>query len=95
MWSQHLPDVLTYGSQVDLTAFVEKHDFVFDAVLNEHVTNDEVRLLLGGRSGTSADGLVLTQALCARTGVPRNSGTYCSHHIYEDSCDMLCIWPNR
>ncbi|KAF4365066.1 hypothetical protein CsatB_025901 [Cannabis sativa] len=28
--------------KVDLTAYVEKHEFCFDAVLNEHVTNDEV-----------------------------------------------------
>jgi len=30
--------------KVDLTAYVEKHEFCFDAVLDEHVTNDEVRL---------------------------------------------------
>ena len=29
--------------QVDLTEYVEKHEFVFDAVLNEEVSNDEVR----------------------------------------------------
>lgn len=28
--------------QVDLTQYVEKHEFVFDAVLNEEVSNDEV-----------------------------------------------------
>ncbi|KAG1338683.1 kinesin-like protein KIN-13A [Cocos nucifera] len=28
--------------KVDLTAYVEKHDFCFDAVLDEHVSNDEV-----------------------------------------------------
>lgn len=28
--------------QVDLTEYVEKHEFVFDAVLNEGVSNDEV-----------------------------------------------------
>lgn len=28
--------------QVDLTAYVEKHEFCFDAVLDEYVTNDEV-----------------------------------------------------
>ncbi|XP_059066863.1 kinesin-like protein KIN-13A [Cryptomeria japonica] len=28
--------------KVDLTAYVEKHDFVFDAILDDHVTNDEV-----------------------------------------------------
>lgn len=28
--------------QVDLTQYLEKHEFVFDAVLNEEVTNDEV-----------------------------------------------------
>lgn len=28
--------------KVDLTAYVEKHDFVFDAVLDEQVSNDEV-----------------------------------------------------
>ncbi|KAK6138940.1 hypothetical protein DH2020_027321 [Rehmannia glutinosa] len=27
--------------KVDLTAYVEKHEFCFDAVLDEHVTNDE------------------------------------------------------
>eukprot|EP01018_Ginkgo_biloba_P029920 Gb_33631 [translate_table: standard] len=29
-------------SEVDLTAYVEKHEFVFDAVLDDHVTNDDV-----------------------------------------------------
>ena len=33
-----LPIVL----QVDLTEYEEKHEFVFDAVLNEEVSNDEV-----------------------------------------------------
>ncbi|TKY48166.1 Kinesin-13A protein [Spatholobus suberectus] len=28
--------------KVDLTQYVEKHEFIFDAVLNEEVTNDEV-----------------------------------------------------
>ncbi len=28
--------------QVDLTAYVEKHEFVFDAVLDQYVSNDEV-----------------------------------------------------
>lgn len=28
--------------KVDLTAYVEKHEFCFDAVLDEQVTNDEV-----------------------------------------------------
>ncbi|GAB4843608.1 Kinesin-like protein KIN-13A [Ancistrocladus abbreviatus] len=28
--------------KVDLTAYVEKHEFCFDAVLDEHMTNDEV-----------------------------------------------------
>lgn len=28
--------------QVDLTEYVENHEFVFDAVLNEEVSNDEV-----------------------------------------------------
>ncbi|GJS65672.1 hypothetical protein Tco_0680236 [Tanacetum coccineum] len=31
--------------QVDLTEYVEKHGFVFDAVINEDVTNDEVDIL--------------------------------------------------
>jgi hypothetical protein len=29
--------------KVDLTAYTEKHEFMFDAVLNDQVTNDEVR----------------------------------------------------
>ena len=32
--------------QVDLTEYVERHEFVFDAVLNEEVSNDEVRKIL-------------------------------------------------
>ncbi|XP_057767966.1 kinesin-like protein KIN-13B isoform X3 [Salvia miltiorrhiza] len=33
-----------YGGEeeVDLTEYLEKHEFVFDAVLNEEVSNDEV-----------------------------------------------------
>jgi hypothetical protein len=31
---------------VDLTAYVEKHEFCFDAVLDEHVSNDEVLLFI-------------------------------------------------
>lgn len=31
--------------QVDLTEYMEKHEFVFDAVLNEEVSNDEVSTL--------------------------------------------------
>ena len=34
--------------KVDLTAYVEKHEFCFDAVLDEHVTNDEVTPLMFG-----------------------------------------------
>lgn len=30
--------------QVDLTEYVERHDFVFDAVLDEDVSNDEVSI---------------------------------------------------
>ena len=30
--------------QVDLTEYVEKHEFVFDAVLNGEVSNDEVSI---------------------------------------------------
>jgi kinesin family protein 2/24 len=33
---------------VDLTAYVEKHEFCFDAVLDERVTNDEVMSFLSG-----------------------------------------------
>lgn len=33
--------------QVDLTEYVEKHEFLFDAVLNENVSNGEVSLLFG------------------------------------------------
>ncbi|KAL6977124.1 hypothetical protein U1Q18_025919, partial [Sarracenia purpurea var. burkii] len=32
--------------KVDLTAYVEKHEFYFDVVLDEHVSNDEVIHLL-------------------------------------------------
>lgn len=31
-----------FVGKVDLTAYVEKHEFCFDAVLDEQVTNDEV-----------------------------------------------------
>ena len=31
--------------KVDLTAYVEKHEFVFDAVLDDQVSNDEVYIV--------------------------------------------------
>lgn len=37
-----------YDVKVDLTAYVEKHEFCFDAVLDEHVSNDEVTYLVLG-----------------------------------------------
>lgn len=39
-----LGQYLAHDSQVDLTEYVEKHEFVFDAVLDEDVSNDEVGL---------------------------------------------------
>lgn len=33
--------------QVDLTEYVEKHEFFFDAVLDEDVSNDEVSITSG------------------------------------------------
>lgn len=38
--------IVSLSCKVDLTAYVEKHEFYFDAVLDEYVTNDEVRILL-------------------------------------------------
>jgi hypothetical protein len=52
--------------KVDLTAYVEKHEFCFDAVLNEHVTNDEVTVLI----------LQIEVVTCCC------SGTLCSHEFY-------------
>jgi kinesin family protein 2/24 len=37
-----LLDALHTILQVDLTEYVEKHGFMFDAVLDEDVSNDEV-----------------------------------------------------
>ncbi|GJW43457.1 kinesin-like protein KIN-13A [Tanacetum coccineum] len=36
------------GSKVDLTAYVERHEFCFDAVLDQQVTNDE-EVITGGK----------------------------------------------
>jgi len=41
MFSHHL------CLQVDLTEYVEKHEFFFDAVLDEDVSNDEVSITSG------------------------------------------------
>lgn len=35
---------------MDLTAYVEKHEFCFDAVLDEHVNNEEVTVLFCTRA---------------------------------------------
>lgn len=35
-------DLMFFRCKVDLTAYIEKHEFNFDAVLHEHITNDEV-----------------------------------------------------
>lgn len=39
-----MPLLIYHILQVDLTEYVEKHEFVFDAVLNEGVSNDEVSM---------------------------------------------------
>lgn len=48
-WHDNLIDILylilKHDLQVDLTQYVEKHEFVFDAVLDEEVTNDEVTIM--------------------------------------------------
>lgn len=36
--------ISTSSVQVDLTEYVEKHGFFFDAVLDEDVSNDEVSI---------------------------------------------------
>ncbi|KAJ4833430.1 hypothetical protein Tsubulata_034357 [Turnera subulata] len=41
--------------KVDLTEYVEKHEFVFDAVLDEGVSNDEVSLLRDCGADSSSD----------------------------------------
>lgn len=38
----HFTQLWIVMMKVDLTAYVEKHEFCFDAVLDEHVTNDQV-----------------------------------------------------
>jgi hypothetical protein len=39
-------DLMYSHCKVDLTAYIERHEFDFDAVLHEHVTNDEVTAML-------------------------------------------------
>ena len=39
-----LQNLIEHILQVDLTEYVEKHEFVFDAVLNEDVSNNEVSI---------------------------------------------------
>ena len=42
IFSLSLSNSLRTPLQVDLTEYVERHEFVFDAVLDEDVSNDEV-----------------------------------------------------
>lgn len=45
IFSVLVPGLLTTSFlQVDLTEYVEKHEFVFDAVMNEEVSNDEASI---------------------------------------------------
>lgn len=42
MFFSDIEQIVILLVQVDLTAYVEKHEFCFDAVLDEDVSNDEV-----------------------------------------------------
>ena len=42
LWPDFYQSLIYHFLQVDLTEYVEKHEFVFDAVLNEDVSNDKV-----------------------------------------------------
>ncbi|GBG65138.1 hypothetical protein CBR_g49500 [Chara braunii] len=77
--------------KVDLTAYVEKHEFVFDAVLNDVVTNDEVYRI-------TVEPIVpcifeRTKATCFAYGQTGSGKTYTMQPLpiraVEDMCQIL------
>jgi len=86
--------------QVDLTAYVEKHEFVFDAVLDQYVSNDEVScklpfLYILSTCTLVTLALMLMMMMLGIIGVSYNSGANCTHNLSAHKGDMLCIWANR
>jgi hypothetical protein len=86
--------------QVDLTAYVEKHEFVFDAVLDQYVSNDEVScklpfLYILSTRTLVALALMLMMMMLGIIGVSYNSGANCTHNLSTHKGNMLCIWANR
>ncbi|KAJ4764537.1 Kinesin-like protein [Rhynchospora pubera] len=64
--------------KVDLTAYIEKHEFYFDAVLHEHVTNDEVyNVTVGPSIPTILEQAKITCFAFGPTGSER--GADCTH----------------
>lgn len=89
--------------QVDLTEYMEKHEFVFDAVLNEEVSNDEV--IIASIKFTWFWGeLMVFPITCSSInyvsyfislGISWNCWAYSSYNFPTNKGHLLCLWPNR
>lgn len=87
---------------------MEKHEFVFDAVLNEEVSNDEVSVLQlivlesinwlrknHEYSNISTQVLSMPYFSSWDLGVQGDGGAHCTHNISTNKGNLLCLWTNR
>lgn len=81
--------------QVDLTAYEEKHEFFFDAVLDEDVTNDEVSLSDTLISLYCFVWLVYHIVNYCWLGILWKCGTHSSADLPTNKSNLLCVWANR
>lgn len=85
-----------YFLQVDLTEYVEKHEFVFDAVLDEKVSNDEV-----SNKRKTCIYFCINYRVCILNfllifvGISWDCGAHCSYNFSADQGNLLCVWANR
>lgn len=96
-------------SKVDLTAYVERHEFCFDAVLDQQVTNDEVIFFFSLKKSQSTrfHPNMLQLAFATKcliyfyflnffeTGISWNCTADHSYHISANKSNLFCLWPDR
>lgn len=83
---------------MDLTEYVERHEFFYDAVLNEDVSNDEVSTCLMWLSVLKYlfdDYLDYLASLSVALGILRDRGAYNPNTFSTNKSNLLCLWPDR